>query len=164
MKESEDLKNEDSLSRGDAAILMDNALDVELIYQTSFGDGQNRYEYDGSTILNRYHGIYERRGEITDVGYASVCLQREPQKMEGLSLIISHTKPGDYDMLQYLGIMVTAYVKYDKDENDYTALYVEQDKNTKITEIDYNSYDRLDDGYLCYNGDDGREKADSCRN
>ncbi len=31
-------------------------------------------------------------------------------------------------------------------------------KNTKITEIDYNSYDRLDDGYLCYNGDDGREK------
>ena len=156
-KEIEDLKNEDSLSRGDAAILMDNALDVELIYQTSFGDGQNRYEYDGSTILNRYHGIYERRGEITDVGYASVFAEGAA-KDGRFELNNQSYKTGDYDMLQYLGIMVTAYVKYDKDENDYTALYVEQDKNTKITEIDYNSYDRLDDGYLCYNGDDGREK------
>ncbi len=152
----DELGYEDKLCRGDAAILMDNSLDVEVISQTTFGSGQNRYEFDGDTILNKYHGIYEKVGEITDVGYASVFA--EGQATEDRFVIDDVVcKIGDCDVLPYLGTNVTAYVQEDNNK-DYTALYIEQSENTKITLIDYNSFDRLEGNSIYYESDNGREQ------
>lgn len=150
-----DAEFEDSLCRGDAAVLMDNGLDAELVYQTSFGN-TNTYDRDGSTILNRYHDIYEVSGVVTDVGYATVFSEGSAQENRFVIDGVSY-KIGDFDVMPYLGMSVCAYVKKDSN-NEYTALYIEPGSDTAVREFGSDKYLRIDGGSLYYSDESGGER------
>lgn len=160
LKNVADISMTENINRGTAAILIDNSLSVPIMYQTLYGD-QNTYTTDGTTALNKYYDINEKTGVLTDVGYASVYSETQNSDdrfVLGNSDIMDKTcKIGDVDMLEYLGMKVKVYMKYDKQRDEYTALYLEMDSSNKITSIDYNDYTGMDQGYIYYNSVDGRE-------
>lgn len=148
--------DEDSLCRGDAAILMNNALEVEIPSQTVFGN-ENYYTFDRENLLSKYHGMYEFKGEITDVGSASVYADGSCK--EGRFVLGDQSfAAGGFDVLPYLGMNVTVFAEQNSSSNDYTVLYIEQDYDTNVTELDYNDYIRLENNSIYYDGGSGREQ------
>ncbi len=128
------------LIRGEAAVLMDNALDVPVVAQNTYG-GNNVYSYGEETILSRYHDIITRVGEVTDVGGAGVYAE---SNTSGSRFMIGGEiyDLGGFDMLPYLGMRGTAYLK--NNGNGYAAVYFEKGNGTTVTDIDYNDYDRFE--------------------
>ncbi len=145
----------DELTRGDAALLMNNALDADIMQQTVYG-GQNIYATDGTTVLMKYHDIYEVKGTVTDVGCASIYSEQSAAQNE---IIIGgeRIKTDGQNFLDYLGIKVTAYVRENSDKT-FSIVYIEPDDSNYITEIDYNSYERIDNNSLYYTDENGREQ------
>ncbi len=147
---------EDALCRGDAAILMNNALEVEIPSQTVFGN-ENYYMFSGENLLSKYHGIYEFKGEVTDVGGASVYADGSCK--EGRFVLGDRSfAAGNLNALPYLGMNATVYAKQGASGDDYTALYIERDYDTNVTELDYNDYIRLENNSIYYDGGSGREQ------
>ncbi len=161
LSELEEISLADRLTRGDAAILMNNALDVEIMHQTVYG-AQNTYSTDGATVLTQYHNIYEKTGIVTDVGYSSVYSEQSAAPDE---IIINNEriKSGDMQLLDYLGMKVTAYVRENSDKT-HTVVYIENDDINRVTEISYNSYERLEDNSLYYTDENSREQRVSINN
>lgn len=147
-----DMAGEKALNRGDAALLFYNALDVEILYQTSFGQ-DSVYRYDGTTLLNKFHGIYQRTGVVTDAGPASII--SESQLAKGQAGIGGEVYQSQYDMLPLLGQKVTAYAKYDRVSGDYTILYAYGSEAP--VKVAYPDYLRLEENNLVYLGENGRE-------
>lgn len=155
MSELEELNLSDELTRGDAAILMNNSLNAEIMHQTVYG-GQNTYSTDGATVLTQYHNIYQKRGVVTDVGCSSVYSEQSAADDE---IIISseRIKAVGSNLLDYLGMKVTAYVIKNPDKT-YTLAYIEADDINKVTEVSYNSYERIENNSLYYTDESGREQ------
>lgn len=143
-----------AISRGDAAVLMNNSLDVEIMRQNVFGS-QSVYETDDSTVLTEYHNIYEFSGEVTEAGCAGVYAVQTAADDE---IIVGgeRIKSGDLSGVDYLGMNVTVYARDNSDT--FTALYAEINKLNNITEIDYNSYERIEGSSLFYTDESGREQ------
>ncbi len=137
---------EKPLIRGEAAELMDNALDVPVVAQNTYG-GNNVYTYGDETILSRYHDIITRVGEVTDVGGAGVYAE---SNTSGSRFMIGGEiyNIGGFDMLPYLGMRGTVYLK--NNGGEYTAVYFEAESGTSVTDIDYNAYDRFENGTIYY--------------
>ncbi|MEG2583894.1 MAG: S-layer homology domain-containing protein [Oscillospiraceae bacterium] len=136
-----------NLNRGMAATMLYNSLDVELIYQTQFGDN-NIYNYDGNTILNKFHGIYKCDGIVTDVGSSSIISDSSvPNGMVVMGDITYNYT--DFDMQPFLGRNTHAYAqKVSKHSEDMKILYA----YTKTPEINvsYNDYINFHDDYIYY--------------
>ena len=147
----DNVEYEDMLIRGDAAVLMSNALDVSIVTQTTYGGDSHFYEYGDDTILSKYHGITTYRGEVTDVGYAGVYAENNTST--GRFMIGSEIyRIGDFDMLPYLGMYGTVYLE--KNGTDYTAVYFEPSSSVDVTEIDYNDYERFENRTIYYTDND----------
>ncbi len=144
---------EEPLIRGEAAALMDNALDVPVVAQNTYG-GNNVYSYGEETILSRYHDIITRVGEVTDVGGAGVYAENNTS---GSRFMIGGEiyDLGSFDMLPYLGMRGTVYLK--NNGGEYTAVYFEKGNGTTVTDIDHNDYDRFENGAI-YCEADGAER------
>lgn len=156
LRNIEEVKLSDNLIRGDAAVLMDNALDAEIMHQTVYG-GQNFYTTDGENVLTKYHDIYEKHGVVTDVGYSSVYSEQTAAENE-ITVGGERIKTGGLNLIDYLGMKVAVYAKYNPSDRTYTAVYLEIDDENRITEIDYNSYDHMENGSLYYTDESGREQ------
>lgn len=151
----EDISYDEFLSRGDAAILMDNALDVEIMHKMVYGE-QSLYNTDGENILSQYHDIYKICGTVTDVGPATVY--SEESALCGEVIVDGEKiKSGDINLTEYLGQEVTMYVKQDKSDKTFTAIYPEVKSTVKITEISYNDYIGFKDNSIIYD-ENNREK------
>lgn len=161
LKGVSDVLMTDNINRGTAAILMDNSLSIPVMYQTQYGN-QSTYTTDGTTALNKYYDIVEKSGVLTDVGYASVYAESQNSDdrfvLKNSDIMDKNCKMGDVDMLPYLGMKVKIYMKYDKQGDEYAAVYLEADSVNKVTTVDYNDYNSMDENYIYYNGSDGREQ------
>ncbi len=146
---------EKPLIRGEAAKLMDNALDVPVVAQNTYG-GNNVYSYGGETILGRYHDIVTRVGEVTDVGGAGVYAE---SNTSGSRFMIGGEiyDLGGFDMLPYLGMRGTVYLK--NNGGNYTAVYFENGNGTTVTDIDYNDFDRFENGAIYFEADGSDRRA-----
>ncbi len=141
------------LIRGDAALLMNNALDISVVTQNIYGES-GAYSYGSETILGRYHNIVTYEGEVTDVGSASVYAENNTS---GNRFMLGDKiyQSGDFDMLPYLGIQGTVYLK--ENGSEYTAVYFEKSSGTDVIDLDFCEYDGFDDGVV-YFTKDGREQ------
>lgn len=145
---------EGALNRGDAALLFYNALDVDLLYQTQFGDDA-RYTYDGTTILSRYHGIEKIEGVVSEVGVASIRSSTESQP--GRCRIGEESyQYAEFDPIGLLGQTVTAYVQYDRTAGDTKLLYA-YGKDAPVC-VAYPDFLQLTESTVDYIDDTGIER------
>ncbi len=66
-----------SANRGDVAIMVDNALEVDLMEQKEFGDRPTWEEKPGKTLLNSRLNVIETKGFVTDISKISKLDENE---------------------------------------------------------------------------------------
>ena len=145
---------DEALTRGDAAILFKNSSEAELMYQTGYGNN-DIYTYDGSTVLNVYHGIYTVKGVVTDIGARSVIgsdnISENKISVGGTEYLIK-----DFDPEKLLGLNSTLYIKRDKSGDEGTLIYAYSDDVP--VEISYNYFLDYDGRSLSYTDERGTER------
>ncbi len=145
---------DEALTRGDAAVLFKNSSEAELMYQTGYGNN-NIYSYDGSTVLNIYHGIYTVKGIVTDIGARSIIgsgnVSEGKISVGGTEYFIK-----DFNPEKLLGLNSTLYIKYEKDSNEGTLIYAYSDDEP--IKIEYNNFLDYDGRSLSYIDERGAEK------
>lgn len=152
-----DISNEDAaMNRGDAAVMVKNALSAKAVYCVSFGDNA-RFKKDGETILSIYHNIQKDEGLVTEYGAMSivsegVCASGEAV-IDGIKYSCDNTEIGnDAALGGLLGRYVTAYTKDDR------LIYAEPTAST-VRRISADRYLKADSSKLYYEDDSGKEKT-----
>ncbi len=143
------------LTRGDAAIMMDNALSAELIYQTSFGSDAD-FEKSDKTLLDIYFDINQVEGIVDSANGMGITdgISREID----LAVIDGIKYDTEYDLSHLLGKNVKGYIKDDK------LIYAES-YNCEVTEISADDFVCIDDNEFIYedNGDKSLKVSDNTR-
>ncbi len=120
------------ISRAMMAKLVANALDVNILVRTGYGDAYTFEEKEGATLLNTYLDIEVIKGKIT----ANSMLNLGGAAARGGQFSIGTTviEEGATNGSSYIGRTVSAYVK---EENDvYTALRVVPKYTEGYVELD----------------------------
>lgn len=136
--------NENSpLSRGDAAIMIRNASETELMYQTGFGDNAEFVKSD-TNILGEYHGIEIVRAMVSAASGMTVI---EGSETDTNSAIIDDIvyDTTDFDMSDFLGMTVEAYVKTDENKLLYARTV-----SDKVWDISADKYIKFENGRIYY--------------
>ena len=120
-----DLKTTDSVTRYDMAMLIYNALDVEVLKTTSYG---NRISYNtapGQTLLVSTLKIGKVEGQVTDNGVTAL---KTSSKVNQQHFVIGGYKfmllRDDVNRNDYIGRYVEAYYD-DSDEDNKQILYID---------------------------------------
>lgn len=98
----------EALTRAEAAKLIANALEIDILKQTVFGDKEAYSEEKGVSFLSEYWGIKRFRGRITANAFANLfseeALAREEILLGDILMNVGETRAEDL-----LGYYVTAY-------------------------------------------------------
>jgi len=123
----------ENLTASDAAIFIENALNCEVMAQSSFGSTGVYETQEGRTFLYEYAKIKKINGVVSDNGYTSLI--GESKAGEGYVIIdgekydVSNSFAGEY-----FGYRVDAYVTCD-DATVGKVLFVSPDADTKVLSI-----------------------------
>ncbi len=120
------------ISRALMAKLVANALNINILVRTAYGDAYTFAEKEGATLLNTYMDVEVIKGKVTANSLLNLggAAARDGQFSIGTTTIEEGTSNGS----AYIGRTVTAYIK---EENDiYTALSVVPKYETGYLEID----------------------------
>ncbi len=131
---------EQEISRGNVAILTDNALEVKKMEQTGFGENPTFSVVD-KTLLSDNLSTEKITGQIKAVG--QMTLENVPAVSDGIITIGEKSYKSSFDASNLLGYNVTAYAKIDayKEQNIIVAI-PSSGKNTTF-EITTDSFDSL---------------------
>lgn len=146
---------EQTMSRGEAAVLLANALQAEIMKPIGFGEEENTFQKDGSTILSQYHRIDKISGILRDVGALSIAgdsLQESDCAVIGEESF----QMGAFPLESLLGHEVDAYVRYDDHTAEGTILYAKGCVGERYDEFDRNAYLGIEDNKIVYEQPDGR--------
>lgn len=146
----------DYITRGEAAQLIYNAFDVEVIFVNNTIGNITDYTTDKTTMLSKYMKIYKSNGIIKANSYTSVSDGISSVKgrveLNGETLSIGNTEADEF-----LGCNVTAYIKDDEDSGEkYIAAVVP--KKNDIQEISAEDFVNYKDNYITYETESGRTK------
>ena len=156
------IKNPDGLTKGDVINLVYNCLDIPILNAISYkNDGEfssgTVEKNKDKTVLTEYMKIEKAEGVVDSDSDTNIYnsiddgLEKNQIKLNGL---ICTTDGGDY-----LGKYVTAYIKKEANQNDYTALYVSVDSRNRTVEIsDEDLSGMTSDGALSAYDKDGKKK------
>lgn len=146
-----DFDENSPMCRGDMAQMMYNALEVDILVQTSFGNNEN-FDKKG-TLLSEYHAIERIDGVIS--GVDGMSIMSDTSISAGTAIINDNIYSlSDFDVTELLGVSVTAYV--DKGKNE--LLYAKSRAKT-IIDIPADKYLRLDGEKIYYENDFEKEAA-----
>lgn len=152
------IENSETISRGDIAILVYNALECDILKLSSIGDYKESKAYDGETILTEYLNIKKGKG-IVD-GVRGTSLTGVNSKKDEKFIAIDGTPfTADIPNLQsYLGYYVEYYyLDEDVPQPEIVAIVVSP-KNNVLT-VDASELIKIEDKKLTY-GIEEEEKAD----
>lgn len=137
------------VSRGDAAVMLGNLLDSDLMYQTEYGEYQR---YEKGNILSVYHDIETVDGIISSADGLSVI--SDANSGENIAVIndVSY-KMSKFDLSYLLGVSVRAYI----DKNSKEILYAEN-KKSEITNISAECEPVIKDCEIIYTQNDKEKK------
>lgn len=138
----------DFLSKKQAAILLENALECGIMEAERFGERISYTVDSDQTLLSRYHDIYIMEGVLRSVGSKSVdetVKVRENQIMIDRKVLDVNNKV--IHTAQWLGYRVKAY--YRETNGDTELCYLHPYKN-RVTEILGENYANWKDGRLKY--------------
>ncbi len=126
---------EQAVSRGVAAILIKNALDIDIYERMSYGDSYEYASKAGVTTLTKFFDVYEMQGVITSNGFASISgassIKDDEIMLDGATIL----KTGESGAEDYLGYNVQLYVKVDKNARYNTIVAAYPQYNT-VTVVD----------------------------
>ena len=152
-----DLSDESTaMNRGDAAVMIQNALAAKAVYNISFGDNA-KFKKDGETLLSIYHNIQKTEGVVTEYGAMSIISENacaaDGAVIDGIKYSCGNIKIGRgaaYGGL--LGRYVTAYTK------DNTLIYAEP-KGGTVRRISADKYLKTENRRIYYEDENGRERT-----
>ena len=149
---------EQAVSHGVAAILIKNALDIDVYERISYGDSYEYVSKAGVTTLTKFFDVYEFQGVITANHFASLSgtasLKEDEILLDGATVI----KTGESGAEDYLGYLVNLYVKVDKDAryNTIVAAYPLETATTVVNGEDV--MNRTSETLLVYLNAEGEEE------
>ena len=153
-----DLKTTDSVTRYDMAMLIYNALDVEVLKTTSYG---NRISYNtapGQTLLVSTLKIGKVEGQVTDNGVTAL---KTSSKVNQQHFVIGGYKfmllRDDVNRNDYIGRYVEAYYD-DSDEDNKQILYIDYSEEEEVLVITPDNYVSYNSGVFTYY-EDGSSRA-----
>lgn len=143
------------ISRGDLAILIYNALNTEVLKQTSFGDRSDFETTENVTLLYDKSEIYKGNGQV-DANSVSTLIGKSTLKKDEVTIDGVVYKVGNTNAFDLLGLQVTFY--YREDEGIKTLMHLEMNENRnsmlfmEAQDIqdykDYTYYYEDEDGYV----------------
>ena len=99
------------VTRGDAAIMIDNAISAELIYQTAFGDNAD-FEKSDKTILDVYFDISTTEGLLSSANGKGIT--EGIFRKEDIAIVNGEEYVTEIDISNLLGMEIRAYIKDEK--------------------------------------------------
>jgi len=115
------MEGTNALNRGEMALLMYNALNIEMQVRVMFGN-QFMYERRG-TFLAEQHNIFTRQGVVQGAHFTSMFaglnLNADEAVIDGVTFYIGNTNPR-----AYLGMHVEAYYRMDRNTGDRTLVNI----------------------------------------
>lgn len=113
-----------TLTRGEAALLFDNAAGADIMLQTGFGTRREYSVQYGVTALSEYLGIYCKTGivtanSVTALTYDDTSLKRDTIEIDGKKINIGNVSSA----AGLLGYSVRYYYKDDRENGD-TLVYI----------------------------------------
>ena len=149
---------EQAVSHGVAAILIKNALNIDVYERIAYGDSYEYVSKAGVTTLTKFFDVYEVQGVITANHFASISgtasLKDDEILLDGATIM----KTGESGAEDYLGYLVNLYVKVDKDAryNTIVAAYPLETATTVVNGEDV--MNRTSETLLVYLNAEGEEE------
>lgn len=155
---SRNARNSDALS-GEAVVnMVYNALDVEVLVPTRFGDDISYESYEGRTLLTENLKLEMVKGVVTAIPktelYGEALLNNDEIMIDGTRVVYESL----YDDL--LGMNVTAYCGTDDDADLRNAVYIEVMEENNVLEIDSEDVSYADNVFKYYD-ENGKSKRAS---
>ena len=125
----------DMLTKGEAAKLMANTLEVDILQMDSVGvDGNSLKSVKGQTLLTERLGVYVVKDVVT--GNEAIDLKTSTSVFDDkIKLGEELYNRGTTDLGRYLGYYVKAYIKEDKDGAYDTIIHYEIDSRNEVLVI-----------------------------
>lgn len=120
----------EEISRGNVAYLTANALDVNLMEQTGFGEN-SRYEVTDKTLLKDNHKVTKEIGQVTAVGNSSLTGSSNLNKNQ--VKIGNEIFETSFNMNSLLGYNVEYYLRKDGGESKIILAIPVQSQNNELT-------------------------------
>jgi len=149
---------EQAVSHGVAAILIKNALDIDIYERVSYGDSYEYVSKAGVTALTKYFDVYEFQGVVTANYYGSLSgasnIKKDEIVFDGATVL----KTGTSGAEDYLGFLVNLYVKVDNEAryNTVVAAYPLYNEVTVVNGDDV--MNETSETLLVYLGEDTEEE------
>lgn len=133
--ESVNYDEDEYLTVADFLIVMKNAVDEEMIYQTLFSG--TKVEFDKNTdvtMMEEYFNITQYEGMVTANKHTSIF---EPSGLDTDQVLIEGylVYTGDTNVADYIGTTVNVYVKEDPKTEKGTVIMVDYAEDTKVLTI-----------------------------
>ncbi|MBQ7032463.1 MAG: S-layer homology domain-containing protein [Clostridia bacterium] len=121
-----------AITRGTMAMLVSNAVEVDILERTSYGDDYTVATEEGATVLSEYLHIQKHEGKITANGM--ITLEGRSVRKGEVAMGEEVFAVGETTADSFLGRKVVLYAK---EENDVkTALYIEAKKSSESLTVD----------------------------
>ncbi len=142
-------KTTGTITKGDMATLIFNALDVRMLEIASIGDSIEYTAEGTATFLERFLGMKKLTGRVTDNGFSnfigSQVAAKDFMTIGGISVRVTDDKSYARG---YLGRTVNAYVSDNK--GDYTLVYAGLDGLDTVVTIDVKDFKSFVSGKITY--------------
>ena len=137
----------DAVSQRDVINLIYNALDVQLLEYEDLSSG--KVTKSDKTFMSGVLKIGKQKGIMTDNGYTAIRGESAVAcgfvTVGGVSARLSEKQS---DKTDYIGREVYMYYKTDDDEN--TAIYIEQTNSCTVNTFDIEDFESIGNGYISY--------------
>lgn len=145
----------DELTYRDAAVLLYNTINTELLQAAIKGDTAE-YAKRGETLLSMYNDVYPAKGLVNAV--YGISVDENSAVKENDVVIDGEHYTSDTWLYDFLGMKIEFY--YKDDDGAKTIVYVMKhvEKNNEVTNITSDEYDKYSDGGVYYTDDTDRSK------
>lgn len=120
----------ENLSGGEAAALIENALEAQMLIQVGFGTNESYESRRGITLMTEYLFVEKTEGIITDNGETSLTGESRTGRGKVILNGVEYDA-GASQACSMLGQHVSAYVTYKKGEPE-EIIYIKNEKNAVI--------------------------------
>ncbi len=152
------IENGEYITRGEIALLVNNALDCDVMVLDSFGETSGATAVKGETVLTEYLGIYTSEGIVTGAGNSSLTdvvdsLKQNMVEINGISY--STDIPS---VSKYLGYSVDYYWQEDEALAKDKVIAISIHDTNNVTVISAKDLIGTDGNKLTYLNENGSEK------
>lgn len=159
MMEDSEVEADSLITRKQAAKLIANSLDIDMMDVSGIKNGENMYETVDETLLTKYRSIYNSKGIITANEFTGIDTKNGVKT--GTVKILDDDNDeyiystGSTDAGEYLGSRVKYY--YHTDKHDQKTLLVIEEYKTTVNEIEAENITGINGETITYYKDESKK-------